>query len=84
MTYIDANNILLMMAIVTILTWVGFIVDSFRIGQTVPGVVWILVGGLRLSYLRVIFASSPVGGFIAQYVVAAAIPLLMIKSNLTG
>jgi uncharacterized membrane protein len=81
-TYIDANNVLAMMAVVTFLTWVGFLVDSSRIGQSVPGVVWILVGGLLLSNFRVTPFASPVCEFIAQYVVAAAIPLLMLKSDL--
>ena len=82
MTYIDANNVLAMMAVVLFLTWVGFLVDSSRIGRTIPGVVWILVGGLLLSNFRVTPFSSPVCEFIAQYVVAAAIPLLMLKSDL--
>lgn len=82
MTYIGSNNVLAMTAVVSFLTWAGFLVDSTRIGKRVPGVVCILVGGLLLSNLRVTPYSSPVCDFIAEYVVAAAIPLLMLKSDL--
>jgi uncharacterized membrane protein len=47
-----------------------------------PGVVAILTGGLILSNLRITPFSSPVSDFIGQYIVAAAIPLLMIKADL--
>jgi uncharacterized membrane protein len=81
-SYIDANNILALIAVVAFLTWLGFLVDASRIGRTIPGVVCILVGGVLLSNLKITPFSSPVCDFIGQYIVAAAIPLLMIKSDL--
>ncbi len=82
MSYIDANNVLALTAVVMFLTWLGFIVDASRIGRKKPGVVCSLTGGLLLSNLRLTPFSSPVSDFIGEYVVAAAIPLLMIKSDL--
>jgi uncharacterized membrane protein len=81
-SYIDANNVLALTAVVMLLTWLGFIVDASRIGRVLPGVVCILTGGVLLSNLRLTPFSSPVSDFIGEYVVAAAIPLLMIKSDL--
>src|SRR3984893_3308436 len=82
MSYIDANDVSLLCAIVFSMTWLGFLVDASTLGKTVPGVVWILTVGCLLSNLHVTPFSSPVTGFIHQYIVAAAIPLLMIKSDL--
>lgn len=79
---IDSNNILAMSAIVMCLTWLGFVVDASRLGKAMPGVVVILVGGLALSNVRITPFSSPVSDFVGQYIVAAAIPLLMIKADL--
>jgi uncharacterized membrane protein len=80
--YIDANNVLALTAIVVFLTWLGFLVDASRIGRVMPGVVCILAGGALLSNFRVTPFSSSVTDFIGEYVVAAAIPLLMLKSDL--
>jgi uncharacterized membrane protein len=79
---IHADNILALTAIVIALTWVGFAVDASRAGRMIPGVVCILSGGALLSNLHVTPYTSPVSDFIGQYVVAAAIPLLMLKANL--
>ena len=49
---------------------------------TMPGVVCILVAGLILSNLHITPFSSAVSDFVGQYIVAAAIPLLMIKADL--
>jgi uncharacterized membrane protein len=82
MPLIDAADVLTLTAVVLALTWLGFMVDASRLGRVMPGVVVILTGGLLLSNLRIAPFSSPVCDFIGQYVVAAAIPLLMIKADL--
>ena len=82
MSYIDGNDILALTAIVVFLVWLGFLADASRIGRAMPGVVWILIGGALLSNLRITPYSSVVCDFIGQYVVSAAIPLLMLKSDL--
>jgi uncharacterized membrane protein len=79
---IDPNNIVALTAIVMGLTWFGFFVDSSRLGRSIPGVVFILSIGALLSNLGITPFSSPVSDFIGQYVVAAAIPLLMLKADL--
>lgn len=82
MTYIAANDVLAMTAIVFCMVWLGFLTDSARIGKIIPGVVVVLSLGTLLSNLRITAFSSSVADFIGQYVVSAAIPLLMIKADL--
>ena len=82
MSYIDGTDVLALTAIVVFLVWLGFLADASRIGRAMPGVVWILIGGALLSNLRITPYSSTVCDFIGEYVVAAAIPLLMLKSDL--
>jgi uncharacterized membrane protein len=82
MSYIGANDVLAMMAIVLVMVWLGFLTDAARLGKVVPGVVVVLSLGTLLSNLHVTAFSSGVADFIGQYVVAAAIPLLMIKADL--
>ena len=82
MPYINGNDVLALTAIVVFLVWLGFLADASRIGRAMPGVVWILIGGALLSNLHVTPYSSTVCDFIGQYVVSAAIPLLMLKSDL--
>jgi uncharacterized membrane protein len=82
MSYIDPGDVLAMTAVIFALTWLGFVTDASRIGKVMPGVVCILVGGLILSNLKITPFSSAAADFVGQYVVAAAIPLLMIKADL--
>ena len=82
MALIDPTDVLRLSAVVLCLTWLGFVIDASRIGRVMPGVVVILTGGLILSNLRITPYSSAVSDFIGQYIVAAAIPLLMIKAHL--
>jgi len=82
MSVIAPNDVLAMMAIVLCLVWLGFLTDASRFGKAVPGVVVVLVLGALLSNLHVTAFSSSVADFIGQYVVAAAVPLLMLKADL--
>ncbi len=82
MLAIDPNNIIALTAIVISLTWLGFLVDGSRLGRSVPGVVFIISIGALLSNVGITPFSSPVSDFIGRYVVAAAIPLLMLKADL--
>ncbi len=82
MSHIDANDVSLLCAVLFGLTWIGFRADASRLGKTIPGVVWILTLGSLLSNLHVTPFSSPVTDFVHDYIVAAAIPLLMIKADL--
>lgn len=82
MTVVDPSDVLAMTSVVLTLAWLGFLVDGWRIGRYVPGVVVVLVLGLVLTNTSLVPFESVVTGFIGQYVVAAAIPLLMIKADL--
>lgn len=82
MTVVDPGDVLAMTSVVLTLAWLGFLVDGWRIGKYVPGVVVVLVLGLVLTNTNLVPFESAVTAFIGQYVVAAAIPLLMIKADL--
>ena len=81
MSIIAPDDVLGMTAILFVLAWLGFLVDGSRFGRAVPGVVVILCAGLALSNLGIAPFESTAGGFIGRHVVAAAIPLLMIKAD---
>jgi uncharacterized membrane protein len=82
LSYIDAHDVLSLTAVLAGLTWFGFLMDASRLGKVLPGVACILLAGVALSNLHVTPFSSGVSDFVGQYVVAAAIPLLMIKADL--
>ena len=82
LSYIDAHDVLTLTAVLAALTWFGFLVDASRLGKVLPGVACILLAGVVLSNLHITPFSSGVSDFVGQYVVAAAIPLLMIKADL--
>lgn len=82
MSIIGAHDVLTLTAVLAALTWFGFRMDASRFGKVLPGVVCILVAGLILSNLHITPFSSAVSDFVGQYIVAAAIPLLMIKADL--
>jgi len=81
MSLIAPDDVLGMTAVLLGLAWLGFLVDGSRFGRAVPGVVVILCVGLALSNLGIAPFSSTAGGFVGRHVVAAAIPLLMIKAD---
>jgi uncharacterized membrane protein len=82
MSYVRPDDALTLTAILLALAWIGFMADASRFGKAVPGVLCILVLGILLSNLHLTPFTSPVSDFVTQYVVAAAIPLLMIKADL--
>lgn len=82
MSYVRPGDALTLTAILLSLAWVGFMADASRLGKAIPGVLCILVLGAALSNLHLTPFSSPVSDFVSRYVVAAAIPLLMIKADL--
>lgn len=82
MSYVRPDDALTLTAILLSLAWVGFMADASRFGKAIPGVLCILLLGAVLSNLRLTPFSSPVSDFVSRYIVAAAIPLLMIKADL--
>jgi uncharacterized membrane protein len=81
-TTIHATDVLAMTAIIFAMVWLGFLTDASKYGKAVPGVVVVLSLGTILSNLHITPFSSSVADFIGQYIVSAAIPLLMIKADL--
>lgn len=82
MSYIRPDDALTLSAILLALAWIGFMADASRWGKAIPGVVCILVLGIALSNLHITPFTSPVSDFVSENIVAAAIPLLMIKADL--
>ncbi len=82
MSYIHPDDAVTLTAILFALAWLGFVVDNSRLGKSVPGVPCILVLGLLLSNFHITPFDSGASRFIGENVVAAAIPLLMIKADL--
>lgn len=82
MSYIRPDDALTLSAILLAMAWIGFMADASRWGKAIPGVVCILVLGIALSNLHITPFTSPVSDFVSENIVAAAIPLLMIKADL--
>ncbi len=82
MSLIDPQDVLAISAVLVSLTWLGFAVDASKLGKAIPGVVIILACGSILSNLKITPFSSTASDFVGQYIVATAIPLLMIKADL--
>lgn len=82
MSYVRPDDALTLTAILLLLAWIGFMADASRFGKAIPGVLCILVLGMLLSNLHLTPFTSPVSDFVSRYIVAAAIPLLMIKADL--
>jgi len=79
---IPGDNILAMITLVLFLAWFGFWLDRTKVGQATSGVVWVISIGIALSNLGLTSFSSPVYDFVGQYIVTAAIPLLLFKADL--
>lgn len=82
MPFISGENILAMLTVIMFLTWFGFWVDKTRLGKMTSGVVWIITIGIILSNLSITPYKSATYDFIGQYMVSAAIPLLLLKADL--
>lgn len=82
MSYIRPDDALTLSAILLAMAWIGFMADASRWGKAIPGVLCILVLGIALSNLHITPFTSPVSDFVSENIVAAAIPLLMIKADL--
>jgi len=82
MSVISADNIPAMGAVLFGLAWLGFWIDSRPIGRKTSGVVWVLTVGMILSNIKVIPFSAPAYGFVGEYLVPLAIPLLLFKADL--
>ncbi|MDJ0928538.1 MAG: DUF819 family protein [Gammaproteobacteria bacterium] len=81
-TLIAADDIFTLSAVLFGLAWLGFMIDGTWLGRKTSGMLWVLLGGVALSNFRVTPFESPVYGFVGEYVVSLAIPLLLFKADL--
>jgi len=82
MPLIPGDNVFAMGTILLGLAYFGFWIDKKPIGKKTSGVVWVLVLAMLLSNFRIIPLSSPAYGFVGQYMVPLAIPLLLFKADI--
>lgn len=82
MSFISADNVFAMGAVLFGLAYLGFWIDKQPIGKKTSGVVWVLVAAMLLSNFHVIPYSSPAYDFVGGYMVSLAIPLLLFKADL--
>lgn len=75
------NSVVLIMLVLLVVVLVVWL-ERFKFGKTVPSAITALLIGLMLSNLKVIPFSAPAYGWVVQYLVPLAIPLLLFKTNL--
>ena len=81
MPLIAADDVLALSALLLILTFIGFWADNHPFWRKTSGVLWVILGGMLLSNLKVVPFEAPTYGFVFSVVVPAAIPLLLLKAN---
>jgi uncharacterized membrane protein len=82
MSIISDQNIIALGAVLFGLAWLGFWIDTQPIGKKTSGVIWVLLGAMLLSNLRLIPFASPTYDFAGGTLVPLAIPLLLFKADL--
>ena len=82
MALIPASQSAALAAVVFGLAWLGFWIDRQPIASRVPGVPWVIAGGLLLSNTAVIPNEAPVYGFVGQYLLPLGVACLLFKANL--
>ena len=82
MSIISDQNIIALGAVLVGLAWLGFWIDTQPIGKKTSGVIWVLLGAMLLSNLRLIPFASPTYDFVGGTLVPLAIPLLLFKADL--
>src|SRR5678816_105889 len=81
MSYVDADNLTAVGAVIFALAWLGFWADGHPIARKVSGVPWVLTAALLLSNTGIIPMQSPAYGFVGQYLLPLGIPMLLFKAN---
>jgi uncharacterized membrane protein len=82
MTFIAADNIFALGAILFGVAWLAFWIDTHPIGRKTSGVIWALGIAMLLSNTGVIPYSSPAYDLVGGSLVPLAIPLLLLKGDL--
>lgn len=81
MPLIAADDVLALSALLLILTFIGYWADAHPLWKRTSGVLWVILGGMALSNLRIVPFEAPTYGFVFSAIVPAAIPLLLLKAN---
>ncbi len=79
---IPADNGFAIGAVLVGLAFMGFWLDSHPIGRKTSGMVWILIVAMLLSNFGITPLEAPAYGFVGQYMVSLAIPMLLLKANI--
>ncbi|MEM7278096.1 MAG: DUF819 family protein [Pseudomonadota bacterium] len=79
---IPADNGFAIGAVLLGLAFMGFWLDSHPIGRKTSGMVWILIVAMLLSNFGITPLEAPAYGFVGQYMVSLAIPMLLLKANI--
>lgn len=82
MSLIPADNVMALYAVLLGLAFLGFWIDTLKIGRKISGVVWVLPAAMLLSNFSIIPLHSPSYDFVSSSLVPLTIPLLLFKSNL--
>lgn len=82
MPLIAASQTVALATVIFGLAWLGFWIDRKPIASRVPGVPWVIAGGLLLSNTGVIPNEAPVYGFVGQYLLPLGVACLLFKANL--
>ena len=69
MPLIAADDVLALSALLLILTFVGFWADNHPFWRKTSGVLWVILGGMLLSNLKVVPFEAPTYGFVFSVVV---------------
>jgi uncharacterized membrane protein len=82
MPLIASGNSLALGAVVFGLAWFGFWIDRQPVARYLPGVPWVIAGGVLLSNTGVIPREAPALGFVGQYLLPLGVALLLFKADL--
>lgn len=81
MTLISENNVFALGAVLFVLAWLGFWIDSKAIGKKIAGVVWVISAAMLLSNFHIIPFKSATYDFAGATLVPLAIPMLLFKAD---
>ena len=79
---IPADQPLAVMAGLTAIAAIGFLLEKTRIGALLTGTVWTILLAIAASNLRILPFDSPAYGFVFSYAVPVLIPLFLMKADL--
>jgi uncharacterized membrane protein len=79
---IPESDIFSLSAILFGLAYLGFWADNNKFARKTSGALWVIVGGILLSNFNITPFNASSYGFVIEYLVPLAIPLLLFKADL--